>query len=151
MVALCIASGALGWFAARASMSAPAPAPACPSCPTPIACPAQVAQAAQPPAKASDPKPGSMTVVPVPGPVAAPSVDTKTLAAELRACVVEQRAYAGTTIVLKLVTDATGKVKSADVQGGEFLTDPERRCVKQRARAWRVSDAAEEVLVHVAL
>jgi hypothetical protein len=142
LILLCALCGALGFVSGRASVPAP---PASKSCPPPTAeCPAS-APAAQ---HASAPK-RALASAPVAASSAAPS--PAEIATALRGCVQEQRAYSGTSLVLKLTTDATGKVKSADIQGGEFLSEAERRCVRQRARGWQAASGAEEILIHVSL
>lgn len=121
----------------------PPPVPLAASCPT-LTCP--------PPTTITrtvrTPSPPASRPVAAPLPIAP---DSAAIATSLRGCVGEQRAYAGTTLVLRLVTDAAGKVTLADLQGADFLSEPERRCVKSRARTWTVAAAAEEILIHVSL
>ena len=136
---------AAAFVAGRLSAVAPPPlAPASlPVCPPAVVCPTPVTKVVRKPAPAPASRPVSVAPVFTP--------DSASIAAALRGCVGEQRAYAGTTLVLRLVTDASGKVTLVDLQGADFLSDPERRCVKARARTWNVASAAEEILIHVSL
>jgi hypothetical protein len=139
---LCVACAAFGFLAARLS----APSPVAPLCPAAPSCP--------PPLSAVPPsKPGLIkTVQPLAAKLAPePTFDPSEAEAALRRCVGSQRAHAGSSIVLLLATDATGKVRRAEVRGGDFLSEVERRCVQQRAKSWQLGASAEEILIHVSL
>ncbi len=60
--------------------------------------------------------------------------------------------YKGGRFVVQLKTLPGGRVQDARVVQGEFLTEPERRCLSKVARAWLLPDnTPEELAVTVSL
>ncbi|MCC6809845.1 MAG: hypothetical protein IT381_20625 [Deltaproteobacteria bacterium] len=141
---VCVASAALGFFAARRLEPPPQECAAPASCPAETVCPAPA-----PVAKAEAPR---RAIAPATLPAAPPErEDTAAIARAIRACVSVQRSYAGSTLALKMRTDPKGRVKQVELQGAEFLAEGERRCVRQQAKTWTLDPRDEEIIVHVSM